>query len=147
MITTPQTCRIPSHGRSAPHVSLLVLLALLLPALAAAPALAAERRCGWLDNPTPGNFWLRDADGEWTLSEQGGYEAEDFDRMPSDDSGERVVTNGSSYGYSCICLQVETEVRGRQRLIRRVISGTMEPLSRCRRDPRLPARRKGDSRP
>ena len=27
----------------------------------------AERRCGWLSNPTPANYWLSDRDGEWTI--------------------------------------------------------------------------------
>jgi hypothetical protein len=141
MIDTPQIGRSFLRGRSGLQVAFLALLL----GLAAVPAWAAERRCGWLDNPTPGNFWLRDAEGAWTLSEQGGYEAEDFDRLPSANAREQVVTNGSSYGYNCMCLQVETEVRGRQRLVRRVISGKVEPLARCRRDPRLPAIPKGNS--
>ena len=27
---------------------------------------------GWLQNPTPGNWWLVDRDGEWTIGTQGG---------------------------------------------------------------------------
>ncbi|MFN3498292.1 MAG: DUF4087 domain-containing protein, partial [Pannonibacter indicus] len=36
--------------------------------LLAAPASAApENRCGWIVNPTPGNWWLTDRDGDWIL--------------------------------------------------------------------------------
>jgi hypothetical protein len=37
-----------------------------------AVASALERRCGWLDNPSPANWWLVDKDGTWILMEQGG---------------------------------------------------------------------------
>lgn len=57
------------------------VLVLLLLAL---PAIAAEQRCGWLDNPTPANLWLRDRDGQWTLSEQGLYEGPGIDNLPCD---------------------------------------------------------------
>src|SRR4051794_7098625 len=30
-----------------------------------------DRRCGWLSNPTPGNWWLFDGHGEWILATQG----------------------------------------------------------------------------
>ncbi|HET7863945.1 MAG TPA: DUF4087 domain-containing protein, partial [Burkholderiaceae bacterium] len=40
-------------------------------AAAAQPAL----RCGWFDNPTPGNATLVDRDGEWTIGLQGGHQA------------------------------------------------------------------------
>jgi hypothetical protein len=43
---------------------------------------AAALRCGWLENVTPGNFSLVDRDAEWTIAEQGGYEAPGFDRLP-----------------------------------------------------------------
>ncbi|WP_413167911.1 DUF4087 domain-containing protein [Capilliphycus salinus ALCB114379] len=39
------------------------------------PADALETRCGWLTNPTPANCYLKDTDGSWTLSVQGGYQA------------------------------------------------------------------------
>ena len=107
--------------------------ALLLLAL---PAVAAEHRCGWLDNPTPANLWLRDRDGEWTLSQQGLYVAPGMDNLPRRRPSEWVVTNGTSYGYGCVCLRVELDRDTRNVL--RVLSGTTLPLSRCRTDPNLP---------
>ena len=32
----------------------------------------AEERCGWLENPTPGNWWLKDAHAFWIIATQGG---------------------------------------------------------------------------
>ncbi|CAK7256682.1 protein of unknown function [Shinella sp. WSC3-e] len=44
---------------------------------------AAETRCGWLQNPTPANWWLDDSEGTWTLMTQGaGNEPAGFDRIP-----------------------------------------------------------------
>lgn len=31
-----------------------------------------ENRCGWVDNPTPANWWLTDRDGEWVIGVPGG---------------------------------------------------------------------------
>ena len=52
----------------------LVALALLRPAL-------AEERCGWLENPTPGNWWLKDARGLWIISAQGGPYADGVEKL------------------------------------------------------------------
>ncbi|MGL4666856.1 MAG: DUF4087 domain-containing protein, partial [Saezia sp.] len=49
-----------------------VLLVILLSCTCLA-AMAAEWRCGWLENPTPANQWLIDRDGAWTISLQGAY--------------------------------------------------------------------------
>ncbi|MDU7519924.1 MAG: DUF4087 domain-containing protein [Roseomonas mucosa] len=117
------------------RLALLFLLAVLLPG---SPAGAAERRCGWLINPTPNNLSLLDSSGEWTLSLQGSYEAEGIESMPERRERDWVVTNGISYGYGCACLQVETSTEGDDRRVRRVLGGTTEPLSRCQRDRRLP---------
>jgi hypothetical protein len=42
-------------------------------ALASAAPAEAVQRCGWFDNPTSGNAWLYDRDGEWTVGIQGGH--------------------------------------------------------------------------
>ncbi|MBU3825187.1 MAG: DUF4087 domain-containing protein [Candidatus Oceanisphaera merdipullorum] len=59
-------------------------------------AISAEKRCGWLENPTPANLWLIDGDSEWTLSIQGkGFiNEESLDNMPAIDENEFVRTNG-----------------------------------------------------
>jgi hypothetical protein len=58
------------------HRPLLFVAALL----AAQPAQAETlRRCGWFVNPTPGNFVLQDADGNWWIQMQGSPPAPGFE--------------------------------------------------------------------
>ena len=99
------------------------------------PTQAAERRCGWVENPTPANWWLRDREAEWTLSTMAGYQAPGFDSLPTMDTAGWVKTNGS-YGYGCGCMVVETN-RAAAR-ITRLVSATPVPLARCRADHTLP---------
>jgi hypothetical protein len=99
-----------------------------------APAPAAER-CGWIVNPTPGNWSLVDRDGSWEIAAQGSYHAEGMDRIPDLSARDWTVTNGSSYGYGCGCMRVAADAR-RQR-IARILSVRQKPLSACRADPRL----------
>jgi hypothetical protein len=96
---------------------------------------AAERRCGWLQNPTPANWWLVDRDGRWTISLQGGYSAEGMDSMPDLSQAEYVRTN-VNYGYTCACLDVT--VNRKNKRITRIYGGKRLPLSTCRQDPALP---------
>ena len=117
------------HGR-------LVGSFILLAALLASPAGAAERRCGWLDNPTPANVWLIDRQGEWLISEQGRYHAPGWDEMPDMSTFGKVTTN-VNYGYTCACMVVTTDRSSRR--ITRIISAKPVPLRQCRRDHRLPS--------
>jgi hypothetical protein len=96
---------------------------------------AVENRCGWLHNPTPGNWWLTDRDGRWTISAQGGYQARGMDKIPSIGDREYIRTNGN-YGYTCACLRVTTD-RNKMRIIR-IQSGKQLPLQTCRQDRNLP---------
>ena len=119
--------------------SFLLLPALLL-ATATAPAPAgSEKRCGWIVNPTPGNFWLVDRATRWNtgwlISAQGGYQARGFDNMPDMTTAGWVETNGS-YGHGCGCMQVRTDRRNRQ--ITRIYSAEPKPLAQCRSDRTLP---------
>lgn len=113
-----------------------LVVATVLVGFAWSGASGAERRCGWLSNPTPANWWLQDRDGTWTLGQQGGYQAPGLDDMGDLARRGWVVTNGSSYGYGCVCMEVETE-RARMR-VRRVVSATPIPVARCRADRSLP---------
>lgn len=118
------------------RTALLLAAALAaFPAIAAAPGPAAERRCGWLQNPTPANWWLVDRDGEWTMSVQGGPWAEGMDNLPDMSTRGWVRTNGN-YGYGCACMTVVTN-RAQHR-ITRIVSATPLPLRQCRADRRLP---------
>lgn len=107
---------------------------LLATLLAAHPAAAPERRCGWLQNPTPANWWLVDRDGEWELGAQGGYQAPGMDDMPDMSSAGWVETNGH-HGYGCACMSVTTDRRTHR--VTRLYSATPLPLRQCRADRRL----------
>ncbi len=121
----------------------LAMAALALAAVAtAAPTADAqarrqpgELRCGWLQNPTPANWWLRDRDGEWLISAQGGYEAPGMDVMPDMSTGDWVETNGS-YGYGCACMRVRVDRRTER--VTTVYSARPVPIAQCRRDRSLP---------
>jgi hypothetical protein len=91
--------------------------------------------CGWIDNPTPANFYLTDATASWIIGEQGGHQAEGDVSFPDSDD-EFVKTNGS-YGYFCGCLQAETSVQGEDHLITKIVSSQAQSLSACLGDSRL----------
>jgi hypothetical protein len=115
---------------------LQLLIAAMFAAIAApaqTPA-GAERRCGWIANPTPGNWWMTDRQGEWILSTQGDYLAPGMDRIPDMTERGWVRTNGD-YGYGCACMTVRTDRRTMR--VTRLYSLTPVPLRQCRADPRL----------
>lgn len=121
------------------HRPLLLAIALH----AAMPAQAETlRRCGWFANPTPANFVLQDADGNWWLQMQGsppapGFEAA-FER--ADPFGpEWVYENTGSYGYGCACVDGEFGAVGSSDVLSVKRMKTL-PLAQCRNDPALPQR-------
>lgn len=94
---------------------------------------AAERRCGWYTNPTPGNLMLTDKDGIWWIQMQGRPDPIGISKAPAFDEKQFVETNvpGSGYGYGCACMTVVTNTQQR---ITQIISGETIPLRRCRAD-------------
>ena len=92
----------------------------------------AETRCGWFSNPTPANAWLTDADGEWTIAVQGGYQAEGD--WPDFKPSQWVKTN-VNYGYGCSCMRVTSD-RGSMRIVM-IHSATPKSLATCRKDKAL----------
>jgi Protein of unknown function (DUF4087) len=104
-------------------------------------AQSAEKLCGWLDNPTPANHTLTDAKGTWIISTQGGESVDDqsFDKMPLLNENEFVHTNGSSYGYSCACLNVAVDKRKKRVL--KIYGGKQLLLKKCLEDPLLASKK------
>ncbi|MBS1793455.1 MAG: DUF4087 domain-containing protein [Acidobacteria bacterium] len=92
-----------------------------------------QTRCGWFSNPTPGNFWLDDKDGEWIIGTQGGFQAEG-DYPPPFKKTEWVKTNGD-YGYGCACFKGRFNSETNQ--VEVVKSAYARPLSVCRKDKTL----------
>ena len=101
----------------------------------ATPAAGTERRCGWLHNPTPANWWLVARDGEWLIGAQGGCPAPGMDEMPDMTTRGWVSTNGN-YGHGCACMDVTTDRASRR--VTRIESATPLPLRQCHADPHLP---------
>ena len=130
MLSTPNSrLRAGRRLASAGVTVALTLAASLCPAL-------AEERCGWLENPTPGNWWLKDAHGVWIISTQGGAYAEGTEKLPQPQPDRFVATNGQ-YGYSCVCLTGAFDVHAQT--MTRVDLARTSPLSVCRNDKALPA--------
>jgi hypothetical protein len=107
-----------------------------LPSLEAAPLIRQQTRCGWIDNPTPANWWLTDGYGEWIIGVQGGRQAEGMDNLPDFSSG-WVETNGH-YGYGCGCITGAVDVRDKR--ILRIDSVKQKTISACKADKMLPPR-------
>jgi len=110
------------------------MIAYFLAILAAAQSSPIETRCGWLQNPTPANWWLVDRDGEWLLGAQGGYQAPGMDVMPDMSTNGWVETNGS-YGYGCSCIRGTFDRRTRR--VTRLTSARPVPLRQCQADRHL----------
>ena len=122
-----------------PAARCLVLLCMLA-ALTAATALGAEppvaspavsTRCGWFDNPSPGNADL--IDGTWSVAQQGGHQAEGA--WPSFAAKHWIRTGVGSYGYSCICLTGRFDA-GSQTVVA-IARSRPRPPSACRADKAL----------
>ncbi|WP_421029727.1 DUF4087 domain-containing protein [Paraburkholderia kururiensis] len=95
-----------------------------------------ENRCGWLQNPTPANWWLDDKDGSWTLSVMGGRPVPGFDDLPDTTTHDWVVTNAGGHGHGCACIDMEVG-KGTGDVVR-IYSAKALPLKRCKADRSLP---------
>ena len=101
---------------------------------AAATAAKGARRCGWLVNPTPANWWLTDRDGQWILGTQGVDQAPGMDEMPDMSTAGWVEVNGH-YGYGCACMTIAADADGR---VTRIADAQPKPLKQCQADRNLP---------
>lgn len=93
-----------------------------------------ETRCGWFSNPTPGNLWLSDRDGEWTIGVQGGHQAEGDWEWLDFNSGQWVKTN-REYGYGCACFELRVDRQTHHVLF--IKKARARPLTACENDPAL----------
>jgi hypothetical protein len=108
------------------------MIALLLAMLAAMSQDHGRTRCGWLVNPTPGNWWLDDRAGEWMIGAQGGYQAPGMDDMPDMTTRGWIESNGH-YGRGCACMSLSTERRTRR--VTRIFLGATDAAARVPRRP------------
>jgi hypothetical protein len=98
-------------------------------------AVRTQHRCGWLENPTPANWWLNDAEGTWILSTQGTTQPIGIDLIPDISKHDFVHTNGP-YGYTCAC--VDAEFNSDDNRATQIISVKQLTLAICRKDKKLP---------
>jgi hypothetical protein len=118
--------------KAALHWGFLLGLGLRLCVPPAAWAQEPKLRCGWFENPTPGNAWLTDRDGEWLIGVQGGMQADgDWPRFRK---GEWVARQ-ASYGYGCACLRLVADPATKE--VKNILSAKARPLKACREDPAL----------
>ncbi|MFI8617082.1 DUF4087 domain-containing protein [Acidovorax sp. NPDC077693] len=131
-----------AHLHSLTAVRCLVLLCGLAVPLAAAAAggnesatapPAASTRCGWFDNPSPGNADLLDAGGSWSVAQQGGHQAQGD--WPTFAGKHWVRTGVGSYGYGCACLTGRFDADSQAVLT--IARSRSRPLSACRADKAL----------
>lgn len=116
------------------NIAAIAALLLAFGTAAAAPPPGTELRCGWFDNPTPGNASLHDRDGEWTIAVQGGYQAKG-DWPPEYPPGQWRATSAGRHGYGCACFKVRVDAE--EKNILEIVSSKARPLSACRKDPAL----------
>lgn len=121
-------------------VSMRMPLVLVLLGAASSAAIAdgtpSERlhtRCGWFDNPSPGNATLTDRDGEWTVAQQGTSSA--TGRWPRFTTAQWVQTGSGSAGHGCACLKVRDDA-GSATIVD-IVSARAAALSKCRQDKAL----------
>jgi hypothetical protein len=91
-----------------------------------------QLRCGWFENPTPGNAWFTDRDGEWLVGIQGGYQAQG--NWPNFKPSRWVGTN-RHYGYGCACMRVQTDPDNQS--VVKIFSASSRDLDTCRKDAAL----------
>lgn len=130
---------------------ILFVFALLFLGSACAQAEKIETRCGWFQNPTPGNAYLTDKDGTWMISSQSGMDQQaegEWPNIPQADDPEQfendptwVHQNAGSYGYGCACMTVVTDAHktdqyGNKRILK-IISSEAKTLKDCRQDKNL----------
>ncbi|MGZ8285491.1 MAG: DUF4087 domain-containing protein [Allosphingosinicella sp.] len=139
--SAPQGNGQEARAEAAPQAAPADAPAAALPAPAAAPVRAAVaavpkgvRRCGWLSNPTPANWWLTDAEDQWILGTQGGDQAPGMDEMPDMTTAGWVETNGH-YGHGCACMTITADAEGR---VTRIADARPKPLKQCQADRNLP---------
>jgi len=127
---------LTGSARRSPHSTARASVAIVLALSACLGRALADERCGWLENPTPGNWWLKNADGVWIISAQGGPYAEGAEKLPEPTPGQFVATNGH-YGYSCAC--VSGNFDGRTQSVTRLDATRVLALSVCQDDKTLPS--------
>jgi hypothetical protein len=114
------------------------LLALSILLIASSPALAAKahkaaaapkarEHCGWYESAIPSSAILHDGEGDWVISEPGGYVA-DGEWAPEFAPEQWLTIASTSYGCACITATVDNA--NMQMLS--VSKAVAKPINTCR---------------
>ena len=107
-----------------------------VPKLDAARLAGPMKLCGWWDNPTPGNAWLDDRSGQWTIALQGMYEA--HGDWPEFKPGKQLP-KGAPHGVGCACITARVDPASKY--VWNFTGAQAGPLKVCLADPALKGRR------
>ncbi len=105
-VQSPVEARAAADAASAPYVDATAVEGGMVPNLDVSTLSKPTRLCGWWDNPTPGNVWLHDKSGEWTIAMQGMYEASGDG--PDFKPGQQLPV-GAPHGYGCACITARVD--------------------------------------
>ena len=109
-----------------------------IPKLEASRISGPMKLCGWWDNPTPGNVWLDDRSGQWTIALQGMYEARgDWPEFKP----EQQLPKGAPHGVGCACISARVDMASKY--VWSFTGAQALPLKVCLADPALKGRRPG----
>ena len=103
----------------------------VLPSLGAS---ATEKRCGWIVNPTPGNWWLTDSQADWIMATQGDDRDPGMEHVPDISAHDFVKTNGE-YGYACGCMDGDYDAKTHRVL--KITGFTQKTIDACKKDKAL----------
>ena len=118
----------------APAVAVLALAPLLFSSAPVAAA-ASQRLCGWVENPTPGNWTLTDKSSTWIIGVQGGHQA--AGDLPDFQKGKAywVKTQPNGYGYGCGCMDAVVDASTKE--VSLIANVRVKRLKVCRQDKAL----------
>lgn len=109
-VQTPAEVRKAADAASAPYIDPTAAEGGMVPNLDVSKMSKATRLCGWWDNPTPGNVWLNDRSGQWTIAMQGMYEANGV--WPEFKPGQQLPKD-APHGYGCACITARVDQTSR----------------------------------
>ncbi len=131
-VQSPAEIARATDAASAPYIDPTAVDGGMVPNLDGSKLSKPARLCGWWDNPTPGNVWLNDRSGRWTIAMQGMYEANGD--WPAFKPGQQLP-KGASHGYGCACITARVDQTSR--FVYSFTDAKALPPKVCRADPGL----------
>jgi Protein of unknown function (DUF4087) len=95
-----------TEPRAAPYIEPTAVASGMVPKLDPSKLSNPTKLCGWWDNLTPGNVWLNDRSGQWTVALQGMYEASG-DGPPF--TANQLLPKGAPHGHGCACITARVD--------------------------------------